>query len=97
MTWILERRGRPRYVADLDFSHDSEFKLWDKFYAACEDLRYREIMGLSRALGCNERTIESWKYRERAPRYGTMAQVIAWVEAGKPMKLEQRGAKPGML
>jgi len=86
MAISCSRAGRPRVVAVIDFSKDSELAFWDEFYGACADFRYAEIMGLSRAFGVSLRTVEKWKYRESFPRKGIAQQIIDWVNQGKPMK-----------
>lgn len=84
---IFSRRGRPRFVAQTS-SKDLVLPYYDSFYNACETLKYREIMALSRALGVHSRTVEAWKYKEKRPGFKRMLEVLAWIEAGKPMELQ---------
>ena len=88
MAISCSKAGRPRVVADIDFSNDSELAFWDEFYEACSDFHYAEIMGLSRAFGVSLRAVEKWKYKEAFPRKGIAQQIIDWVNNGKPMKRE---------
>jgi len=97
MAPVYEKRGRPHYVADIDFSTDSELEFWDKFYSACADFKYRDVMAVSRAFSINPNTVERWKYKITFPRKGIAQQVIDWINRGKPMILNQPGAKPGMF
>lgn len=81
------RAGRPYLVADIDFSKDAELAFVNRFFKACADFRYAEIMALSRAYGVSTYTIERWKYGMTTPkRKGIAEQIIDWVEQGKPMK-----------
>ena len=87
MSLGYSRAGRPYLVADIDFSKDTELAFMDKFFNACADFHYAEIMGLSRAYGVSTSTVERWKYGMSIPkRKGIAEQIIAWVEQGKPMK-----------
>lgn len=97
MAVLFEKRGRPHYVADMDFSTDRDLEFWDKFYSVCADFKYRDIMAVSRAFNITPNTVERWKYKLTFPRKGRAEQVIAWVEAGKPMRLEQPALKTGMI
>ena len=87
MAISYRKGGRPYAVADIDFSNDAELALWDEFYEACSDLRYVEIMALSRAFGISPNTVERWKYRINFPRKGIAQQVIDWVKQGKPIRV----------
>ena len=81
------KAGRPRGVAEIDFSSDSELAFWDNFSKACSNLRYAEIMALSRAFGINPKTVEKWKYGLQFPRKEQTAhKVIDWVHRGKPIR-----------
>lgn len=84
---IFSRRGRPRLVAQTT-SKDLVLPYYDNFYDACEKLRYRDIMALSRALNVHSRTVEAWKYREKKPSFRKMLEVMDWIQAGKPMELQ---------
>ena len=87
MAITYSRAGRPYLVADIDFSRDTELAFVDRFFKACADFRYAEIMGLSRAYGVSRITVERWKYGITTPkRKGIAQQIIDWVEQGKPMK-----------
>ena len=86
MTVACVRAGRPCLVADINHSNDKELEFWDRFYKACSNFRYAEIMALSRALGVSSRTVENWKYKLTFPRKGMAQQVIDWVDNNKPMK-----------
>ena len=87
MAVSYSRAGRPYLVADIDFSKDTELAFLDKFFNACADFHYAEIMGLSRAYGVSTSTVENWKYGITSPkRKGIAQQIIDWVEQGKPMK-----------
>lgn len=97
MSWVSDRRGRPRYVAEIDFPNDALKRLYDDFYQSCSTLCYRDIMALSRALKVSTRAVESWKYKEKMPPYQRIIQVIEWVKRGKPMIQEKQGHKSVML
>ena len=98
MAVACSRAGRPCFVADIDLSNDKEMVLRDAFHNACSDLRYRDIMALSRALKVAPITVETWKYSLRFPRRDIAQQVIDWVEAGKPMKQRRPFPEsPGMF
>lgn len=86
MAVACANRGRPRFVAVIDFSNDVELAFWDMFYSACSAFRYRDIVALSRAFGVSTTTVENWKYRITFPRKGIAQQIIDWVNNGKPMK-----------
>lgn len=86
MAVTCARPGRPRLVADIDFSEDTDLAFWDVFYSICANFHYAEVMALSRALGLTDRTIRNWKYRITFPREGVAKQVIDWSDRGKPMK-----------
>lgn len=88
---ISKGRGRPHYVADIDFTEDPALFYYDRFYEACHSFCYRDVMALSRALRCSPRTVYAWKYGEKCPRIGIMLAVMDWTRAGKPMKTEQPG------
>ncbi|HUW46816.1 MAG TPA: hypothetical protein VMW50_13585 [Dehalococcoidia bacterium] len=86
MALAIAKRGRPYSVAEINFATDSEVKLRMRFYAACSDFHYREIMALSRALGMSSSTVENWKYKITFPSWYIAIQVIDWVKRGKPMR-----------
>lgn len=94
MAVVSVKGGRPRFVADIDFSNDTELAFWDVFYNACAAFRYRDIMALSRALGVGARTVENWKYKLTFPRKGIAQQVIDWDSNGRPMKTVQPSRTP---
>ena len=77
--------GRPYFVAELDYANDRELALTSEFFKVCSRFHYQETMQLSRALGVHERTVMSWKYKERFPSYHTALLVIDWVNRGKPV------------
>jgi len=77
--------GRPSYRADIDLKSDLDLPLLDKFYAAVKTLTSREVGALAHSLYCSRACIWQWQHGQTAPRYGTMAKVIAWVESGKPV------------
>jgi hypothetical protein len=80
--------GRPYHVADIDFSHDPEQELYDRFYEVCRGFSYFDTVLLSRALGVALNTIRLWKAGQTFPaRRGTAMWVIAWVESGKPQRV----------
>jgi len=82
----IPRRGRPCYVAELDFQTDEELRLRNRFFKVCSTLNYREVMALSRALGINERTIRAWRNKEQIPKWYVVLQVISWAKRNKPMR-----------
>ena len=62
---------------------------YDEFYKACHRFTYREMLALSRLLGCNLRTVYRWKNKEKFPRdIETLLVVMGWTKQGKPIKLE---------
>jgi hypothetical protein len=80
--------GRPYHVADIDFRHDPDQELYDRFYEACRDLSYFDTVLLGRALGVALNTIRLWKAGQTFPaRRGIAQQVIDWVTRGKPEKV----------
>ena len=91
--------GRPYHKADIDFRHDPDQDLYDRFYAACDKLHYFDTVVLSRALGVNVVTIRLWKAHKTFPaRRGTAHQVIDWVKRGKPeIVVKQAEAAGGMI
>jgi hypothetical protein len=91
--------GRPYHVADIDFRYDPDQELYDRFYAACGQLRYFDTVLLSRALGVSLVAIRLWKAGQSFPRReGTAKQVINWVDNGKPEKIiKQSKTGVGML
>ena len=92
-----EGPGRPRYVADIDFAHDPDQELYDRFYEACREFCYRDVMALSRGLKVTPRTIYNWKNGKTFPIVrGTALMVIDWVAGGKRMKQEQ-GTRPAWM
>ena len=80
--------GRPYHKADIDFAYDPDLELYDKFYAACDQLRYFDTVLLSRTLGVSIVTIRLWKAHKTFPaRRGIAFQVIDWVNRGKPERI----------
>jgi len=77
--------GRPYHKADIDLRHDSDEELYERFYMACDTLRYFDTVLLSRTLGVQVRTVRNWKSHQTfPPRRGMAQQVIDWVNNGKP-------------
>lgn len=84
---IGSKAGRPYHIADIDFRYDPDQGLYDRFYAACDQLHYFDTVVLSRALGVNIVTIRLWKAHKTFPSKRGMAfQVINWVDSGKPQR-----------
>jgi len=82
-----ETRGRPRYVADMEYKEDPAQFYYDEFYKACRPLSYREMLALARWLDIDLRTVYRWRSGESFPRnIGTMLTVLDWVRLGKPIK-----------
>lgn len=77
--------GRPSYWADISWEKSMAQPVINKFYAAIRELTTREITALAHGLYCSRAAIWRWQHGQTAPDYERMAQVIAWVEAGKPM------------
>lgn len=77
--------GRPCAVAVMPFQNDRKVGLLDEFYGICAGFHYREIMAVSRALRVTPRAVESWKYREKFPRWDIAIDIIEWVNQGKPI------------
>jgi hypothetical protein len=90
---LFNRGGRPRFVADIDHSHDSQLHFRYEFKEVCSAFKYRDIMALSRSFDIAPNTIERWKYGISFPRKETAEKVLEWVKAGKPMKMESPGQK----
>lgn len=84
-------------MAQLDYSKDIYLPYIDSFHDACSQLRYRDIMALSRALQVHPRTIESWKYHEKLPKMEFILHVIDWVKQGKPMESATPASNTGMV
>lgn len=91
--------GRPYHIAEIDFRHDPDQELYDRFYVACAQLCYSDTVKLSRALGVNVVTIRLWKAKRTFPaRRGMAQQVIDWVAKGKPERIiKQAESARGML
>lgn len=88
---ISDKVGRPRRIADIDFRHDPEQELYDRFYAACRTLGWSEIWELAGALQVNLSTVKYWRLGKYFPATRGMAMhVIHWVERGKPTKMVTR-------
>jgi hypothetical protein len=79
--------GRPRVMADIDFDNPLKRQFVDDFQSACSTFQYRELMALSRSLGVTRLTVERWKYKIYFPRWDMAADVLDWVQRGKPIKL----------
>jgi hypothetical protein len=89
MAQFGETRGRPRYIADDFPTHDPQLPYSYAFHDACQTFSYREMLALSRRLGCSLRTVYRWKNGEKFPRnIGTMLAVVDWTSRGKAIKLE---------
>jgi hypothetical protein len=82
--------GRPSYYADIDLSRDLEQGQVDAFYSVMSSLTYREMMALSRTLGCNYVTVWRWKQIRTVPRDGIVKLIIRWGSQGKPLIKKQR-------
>jgi hypothetical protein len=81
-------RGRPRCVADIEFSSAAELFYRDRFFEACDSLSYSDCVALSRAFNMSLRAVYAWRRRRNFPRHiGTALTVVDWVSAGKPIKL----------
>jgi hypothetical protein len=79
--------GRPRVMADIDFDNALKRTFIDDFQSGCDTFHYREMMALSRTLGVTPVTVANWKYRIYFPRFDIAADVLDWVQRGKPIKL----------
>jgi len=89
MALAVERRGRPRYVADYTWKNALVQSYYDEFYNACHTLTYREMVALSRLLGFSLRTIYRWKNDEDFPRHiEAVLVVLEWTKRGKPIRQE---------
>ena len=85
--------GRPYHIADIDFRHDPDQELYDRFFEACRGLCYFETVVLAKALRVNVRTVRRWKEGRNFPTTrGTAMLVISWVNSGKPMKIISQAA-----
>lgn len=92
------KRGRPYFVADIDFVNDPDLSLWDEFRQVCQQFHYREIMGVSRAFGVYPSTVENWKYGISYPsRRGTAVLIILWAKNGKPMRKVSPSESPASM
>jgi len=98
-------RGRPCYIADIDFRHETEHdRLIDEFFRACSGLNYREIMALSRVCEVTPRTVQNWKYERTLPggsgrlrqarEASIMNRVVRWAKLGYPL-VQYNTGKPG--
>jgi hypothetical protein len=99
------RRGRPYYIAVIDFRHETEDeRLINEFYKVCSGLNYREIMALSRVCEVTPRTVQNWKYERTLPGgngwlrqsrgVSIMTWVVSWGKLGRPLVRFNLG-KPG--
>jgi len=89
MAVTCSRAGRPRFVAEIDFSNDLQLAFRDEFRDVCSDFQYRETVAVSRACGVDIRTVRNWKYGLTFPQKDIAQQIIDWVRAGKPMRQER--------
>ncbi len=80
--------GRPICMADIDFAHDPNQEIYDRFYEACRDLTCADMRRLARALRVHITTVIRWKSGRLFPsEIGTPILVIQWVDKGKPLKM----------
>lgn len=84
---VSAKVGRPYRVAVMDFRHDPEQELYDKFYKACRELTYPDMTVVGRAFGVHWITVWRWKAGQTFPKQGIALQLIAWIEEGKPTKI----------
>lgn len=88
---VSYRVGRPYQMADIDFTEDPDQKLYDEFYAACDQLHYFDTVVLARTLGIHVVTVRRWKaHKTFPPGRSTAQRIIDWVNMGKPRKLIPR-------
>jgi hypothetical protein len=69
MVMAIAGRGRPYFVAEINFDNDRKIELLDEFYKICSTFYYRDIMALGRALRVDHSTVERWKYKVTFPRW----------------------------
>lgn len=84
---VQSNAGRPVCMADIDFSHDPDQELYDRFYEVCRTLSCTDMRKLARGLQVTLATVYFWKGGNSFPvTRGTAKWVIQWVEEGKPVK-----------
>ena len=86
MVVAIAKRGRPYYVAEINFANDAELEFREKFYGICANFHYQDIMALSRALGISTNAVERWKYKLNFPSWYVAMQVIDWDKHGRPVR-----------
>jgi len=83
----VNTRGRPICRAVIDFAHDPDAELYDRFYKACQSLSCSDMRKLARGLDVTLATVYFWKQRHCFPvAEGTARLVIRWIEGGKPIE-----------
>jgi len=83
----VNTRGRPICRAVIDFAHDPDEELYDRFYKACRTLSCSDMRKLARGLRVRLATIYFWRAGRTFPvTKGTAGFVIRWVEEGKPVE-----------
>lgn len=86
-----ETRGRPQYVADIEFKEDPAQFYYDRFAEACRPMSYRDMLALARWLKIDLRTVYRWRAGESFPRnISTVLIVLDWVRIGKPIKQQSQ-------
>jgi len=83
----VNTRGRPICRAVIDFAHDPDEELHERFYKACQTLTCSDMRKLARAFRISLAAVYYWKLRTYFPeREGMAVLVIRWVEQGKPIE-----------
>lgn len=96
---VNSKAGRPICRAVIDFSHDPDQELYNRFYGVCRTLSCSDMRRLARALRVNLATVYFWKQGHTFPvTRGTAKWVIQWVEEGKPVEwVSQADIAAGMF
>ena len=90
-------RGRPYFVADIPYNHDSQVQFMNEFYKVTAKFHYREVVAVARAFNMHPVSVLRWKYKETFPRWAIAIDVIEWAKRGKPMTKVYQQKRQGMF
>jgi len=98
MSPLVDKRGRPYFVASIPFVNVRKVAFMHDFYNATATLSYREMMALARKFNLTFTTIWNWRHGSTFPKWDIAIDVIDWCGRGKPLdKMYQRDKRPNML
>ena len=87
--------GRPAFYAVLPFDKVNDLPIYKRYYRVIRSLKYREVIGLARALNVAYGTVLGWRYCRCTPSLLVMLLIIEWGKQGKP--LEQKKREPSLF